>query len=41
MCKEAGSKARLEATEKKRLNGHKAFRMEQETGKREYVMQCQ
>ena len=39
--KEAGNRARLEATEKKRLNGHKAFRMEQETDKRENVAQCQ
>ena len=33
--KTAGNKARLEATEKKRLNGHKTIRMEQETDKRE------
>jgi hypothetical protein len=39
--KEAGNRPRFEATQEKRPNGHKEFRMEQETDKRENVAQCQ
>jgi hypothetical protein len=37
----AASKARIEAIEKRRNEVQKAFRMEQEAEKREYLKKCQ